>query len=204
MKHPANERPPRAAATATVRRAKTGASASAATPETVAAKLLALPTTPPGEGGAKPALWRKTDLGRSLSRPERGHLDAALARLQRERRLVAFAHGGSDLFAFAEPLREWLAGGGGAPAAAGDHQLREVYRRLVRESGGFPDVKISLLARALGIPAGGGGLGGRLVALWRTGDATLSLGDWSLANAETRAAAVEMDGEKYLLVRFEE
>ncbi len=174
----------------------------AMTPEMVAARLLTL--VPPGEGEAPlPTLWRKTDFGRKLSRAEKEHLDAALVRLQEERQVVALEHGGNMFFAFAEPLRARLGGESGPVPVVTDHDLREAYRRLVRESGGFPDVKISLLARALG-PAAGNGLGERLIGLWRTGDATLSLGDWSLAGEETRMAAVEMDGEQYLLVRFEE
>jgi hypothetical protein len=41
------------------------------------------------------------------------------------------------------------------------------------------------------------------LTLWREGGAALSLGDWSLADEETRAAAVTLDGERYLLVRLE-
>ena len=169
----------------------------AATVESVTARLLALPQP----GGPVPvALWTKAELGRALSRAEKPHLDAALARLQEDRRLLMLGHGESVFFAFAEPLREWLGTGVAMTEAAGD--LPDVYRRLVRESGGFSDVKISALARALG-PGVAVGLAERLKALWRMGDATLSLGDWSLASEETRAAAVELDGEKYLLVRLE-
>lgn len=174
--------------------------------EAVAARLLALPQA----AGPLPALWRKTELARALPRAEKTYLDAALARLQEERRLVAFDHGGNVFFAWAEPLRGWLAASVVAaspasmkPAVATTVDLMDAYRRLVRESGGFPDVKISTLARALG-PSAAEGLPERLIGAWRTGDAMLSLGDWSLANDEMRAAAVELDGEKYLLVRFEE
>ncbi len=73
----------------------------------------------------------------------------------------------------------------------------------MRASGGFPDVKISALQHALG-PSGATALAAHLTALWREGRATLSLGDWSLASEETRAAAVELDGEKYLLVRLDD
>ena len=160
----------------------------------VVARLLGLPQIE----GETPALWRKTDFGGELTGAEKPFLDAALARLQGERRLVALSYGKSVYFAFADALHAPPAP---APVAADD--LMNVYRRLVRESGGFPDVKIAGLARGVG-PAGARGLAGRLTALWRSGDVTLSLGDWSLASEETRAAAVELDGEKYLLVRFEE
>lgn len=123
-----------------------------------------------------------------------------MERLQADGRLLALSHGESVFFAFAAALRERLAAPEGTTASPVD--LLETYRRLVRESGGFPDVKISALARALG-PAAARDLSQRLIGAWRTGDAMLSLGDWSLASEEMRAAAVEMDGEKYLLVRFE-
>ena len=167
--------------------------AAAITVEAVAARLLAACSD-----GTMLTLWSKTDLGRLLSRPEKASLDAALMRLQADGRLVALAHGSRVWFAFADALRARLAV---APGPVSE-KLPMVYRRLVRESGGFPDVKISVLARALE-PSAARGLPERLKAMWRAGEATLSLGDWSLASEETRAAAVEMDGEKYLLVRFE-
>ena len=170
--------------------------------EAVVARLLA--PAPPGE---LPALWSRAELNRRLAAAERPLLDAALARLREDRQLLGLSYGKSTLYVFAGPLRGWLAGtavlaapvaGPGAEQAA----LRDVYRRLARESGGFPDVKISALKKALG-QAAGETLAAELIALWRQGEATLSLGDWSLASEETRAAAVELAGEKYLLVRFE-
>ncbi len=177
------------------------------TAESVLARLLALPQTEEG----RPALWQREDFHAEISPAEQPHLDAALAQLQAEQRLVALRHGRSEYFAFAGPLNARL---GSAPAAATTKTdtgappapaegLMGVYRRLVRESGGFPDVKIAQLARGIG-PAAARGLSEHLTALWRAGDAVLSLGDWSLANEETRAAALELDGEKYLLVRFAE
>ena len=123
-------------------------------------------------------------------------------------------HGRNAFVAFAGPLRVWLEEDLADDAAPGlppapvpveiaadldDAALFFAYTRLVRESGGFPDVKIAHLSSA----AGDAPLAGRLVALWREGRATLSLGDWSLADETTRAAAVELDGEKYLLVRLD-
>ncbi len=171
------------------------------TPEAVADRLLAL--APPGE---LPALWSRAELGRRLTPAERPGLDAALARLQEDRQVLALGQGRSVFYAFVGPLRRWLDGAAvveeGSPVGVGPRALDEAYQRLVRESGGFPDVKISALRAALG-PVSGGTLAAELVARWRRGEATLSLGDWSLASEETRAAAVELDGEKYLLVRLE-
>ena len=65
----------------------------------------------------------------------------------------------------------------------------------------FPDVKIASLRAALD-PASADALAARLVGLWREGRAALSQGDWSLADAATRDAAVVLHGERYLLVRL--
>ncbi len=128
--------------------------------------------------------------------------------------MVPVHHGWNAFVAFAGPLRVWLEDDVADTAAPelssppvpaesaddpDDATLFLAYTRLVRESGGFPDVKIAHLRSATGHAP----LAGRLIALWREGRATLSLGDWSLADETTRAAAVELDGEKYLLVRLD-
>ncbi len=166
-----------------------------ATLDAVVARLREL--VPPGE---LPTLWSRAELSRRLTPAERPQLDAALTRLQEDRQLLGLSQGKGMYYVFAGPMRGWLAG---SAMVAAPPLLGETYRRLVRESGGFPDVKISALRAALD-PTAAGTLAAELVAAWRRGDATLSLGDWSLASEETRAAAVELDGEKYLLVRFEE
>lgn len=177
------------------------------TPEAVAARLLG--SLPVGE---PPMLWKEADLKRRLTTAERPQFAAALAALREGRQALALAQGKSTLYLFAEPLREWLteAGGAGKTAGgppdvppAGPEGLLGVYTRLVQGSGGFLDVKIAGLRAALG-PAEGDALPARLVALWREGRATFSQGDWSLADEATRAAAVEVAGERYLLVRLEE
>ena len=84
----------------------------------------------------------------------------------------------------------------------GTEDLLAAYKQAVRYSGGFPDVKIAALRRLLPVVAPSL-IDGRLIGLWRQGEVTFSLGDWSLADQETRAAAIELAGERYLLVRFE-
>jgi hypothetical protein len=185
--------------------------ASAPTAETVAARLLAAMTDAPPL-----TLWKGAQLAKKLSVAERPLLAEALNRLQDRREMVPLRHGRSSLYAAAAPLGAWL-----GPVAAVDdvppapvavapaavavtvsaETLFSTYLRLVRESGGFPDVKISRLHRALGQPTD---LADRLIDLWREGRADLSLGDWSLADEETRSAAVTLDGERYLLVRLED
>ncbi len=163
-----------------------------------------------------PTLWKEAELGRKLPAHERSLLGDALARLRAQRQVVPLRQGKNTFLAFAGPLRVWLEHEvAAAPSAVPvpdpvpaekdddlDAALFFAYTRLVRESGGFPDVKIAGLHRAVGDRAPT--LANRLVALWREGRATLSLGDWSLADETARAAAVELDGEKYLLVRLDD
>lgn len=175
------------------------------TAEAVAAHLLVLCSA-----DEPPAPWKEADLKRRLPAGERPLLPAALARLQSDREVLALTQGKTTSYLFAEPLRRWLGSTTGAapeapaalPPVAAASDLFAVYARLVRQSGGFPDVKIATLRAALD-PASAEALPARLVALWREGRATLSLGDWSLADENTRASAVELSGERYLLVRLD-
>ncbi len=184
------------------------------TAATVGARLLALAAYAPGVSETPPTLWKETELLRKLPAHERPLLGPALEHLQAARQVVPLRHGRNKFVAFAGPLRVWLEDDVAdalppvpTPAAPesddadnDDATLFDAYRRLVRESGGFPDVKIAHLCRA----AGGVALAERLTTLWREGRATLSLGDWSLADETVRAGAVEMDGERYLLVRLDD
>ena len=179
------------------------------TAATVAARLLAAGAFVPGALSTPPTLWKATELRRKLPKHEHALFDAALDHLQTARQVVPLRHGRSVYVAFAGPLRVWLEDDDVVDAPApppappssdvDDAELFFAYARLVRDSGGFPDVKIAALQRA----AGDRPLGDQLAALWREGRATLSLGDWSLADEATRAAAVELDGERYLFVRLE-
>lgn len=185
-------------------------------PADAAEKLLAQACRPTD---GPPLLWRKRELANLLSTAERPLLASILASLEEKRELLRVPDGKrGERFLFAAVVRCWFgwpervaagsispSGGqaGGLGADGGFAGLFSAYRQSVRESGGFPDVKISALRRALptGEPAE---LSERLRALWREGRATLSLGDWSLASEEMRQAAVELDGERYLLVRIED
>ena len=85
-----------------------------------------------------------------------------------------------------------------APEASWEH-IRRAYETIVRESG-FSDVLIADLQRASAIPLEA--LRPFLLAQSRAGRLTPSRGDWSLADATARTAALELGGEPYLRVRL--
>ena len=173
----------------------------------VAARLRAAGAFVAGVASTPPTLWKAAELRRKLPRYEHALFEAAMDHLQAHRQVIPLRHGRSVFVAFTGPLRVWLEDDVAEPPSlpvvpateTDDAALFFAYTRLVRESGGFPDVKIAALQPATGDAP----LAARLVALWREGRATLSLGDWSLADDPTRAAAVNLDGDQYLLVRLE-
>lgn len=77
--------------------------------------------------------------------------------------------------------------------------VREAYAGLVRE-GGFADVPIHQLAGRSGAPLED--LTAWLLAESRAGRAAPTRGDWSLANASARAAAIDIRGEPHLQIRL--
>lgn len=78
-------------------------------------------------------------------------------------------------------------------------KLTDAYARAKRAEG-FSDVPISLLQRESGLEMNA--LHEALLELSRSGQAVLSLGDWSLAADDERAAAFYLDGRQYLRVRL--
>ncbi|MBV9127933.1 MAG: hypothetical protein JO117_07590 [Verrucomicrobia bacterium] len=161
-----------------------------------------------------PTLYTRAAFARGLSVAARRSLDPALAHLGATRELLALRHGRSQLYLFAAPLAAWLAGKPNAPSSASPWTtadkkyaaaLMHHYGRLVRESGGFPDVAIAALLAAFGADEEAGNLTqlhAALIYFWKEGCAVFSLGDWSLATSEARAAALPLAGEHYLLVRL--
>ncbi len=88
-----------------------------------------------------------------------------------------------------------------APDPAADAHLLNAYRKVVRETG-FPAVAISTFQRECGLPLPA--LHDWLLARRQLGKAILSTGDWSLADDSRRAAAIELEGSRFLLVRISE
>lgn len=168
----------------------------APTAESVAAKLREI-----GAKAGEFTLWTSAELASELTGAEKLLFDDALKQLQAAREVIAFTRPDASFFAFRATLA--MESPAPEPPAVDRDSVLTAYCKLVRESGGFPDIKISALQKALG-PAAPGKLAGVLIDLWREGAANLSLGDWSLASEEMRAAAVELDGEQYLLVRIDD
>jgi hypothetical protein len=99
------------------------------------------------------------------------------------------------------------------PAATGDpdappsqpgtdfepERVRRAYADIVKQTG-FPAVPISALQNQSGVLLSA--LKSWIKEQYANGSAVLSFGDWSLADDAKRAAAVELNGERYLLVRL--
>ncbi|MEA3209098.1 MAG: hypothetical protein QOE70_2155 [Chthoniobacter sp.] len=160
-----------------------------------------------------PQLLSVANLTGSLLQPELEYLRSAVDGLAGERRLIRLRRGKTELLAHAASLRRELgdafdAPESVAPISAGlppvavevqPEAIREAYRTIASHTG-LPAVRISALHRAVDLPLGD--LQRWLVNEYQQGRAVLSFGDWSLADEATRAAAVEVGGERYLLVRL--
>ena len=163
-----------------------------------------------------PLLLAPAGLKKALSPVEKPFLAEAIQRLQSDLRLIRLRYGKAFVYAHADSLRAVLgtAISHVAPASAtpeppllhpasvtglDPRKVREGYRSLVGRTG-FPDVEIAALHRE----AGGtlSDFKAWLLAELHAGRADLYLGDWSLADEATRAAAIEAGGERYLLVRL--
>jgi hypothetical protein len=140
---------------------------------------------------------------KALAADEKPFLAEAIQSLEAEKRLLQLRCGRSLVFAHADSLRAMLGiSAGSGPARSVDPAtMREAYLALVRRTG-FPDVEISALQRETGIDMAA--LKAWLLAEREQGRANLYLGDWSLADERKRAGAIELRGERYLLVRLEE
>jgi hypothetical protein len=159
-----------------------------------------------------PQLLSEGEFKKALDKAELTLFDRARYWLETQREIVRFQHGKSSLFASARALRGALGGESAAaleptstlePTAlsgeAGGGRIREAYRVLVAQTG-FPSVKIAALQRESGAPL-------PVLQQWlrdeyQQGRAVLSFGDWSLSDEPTRAAALELRGERYLLVKL--
>ncbi|MDB6150617.1 MAG: hypothetical protein JWQ44_2065 [Chthoniobacter sp.] len=150
-----------------------------------------------------PAVLSLVELKKALPTLEKPFVTEAVQQLEADLRLIKLVHGKAFVFAHAETLRTLL----GPTAqeiqdpAIDPDRMRDAYRALVAR-GGFPAVQIAALQRETG--AGLDELKAWLLAEHRSGRAVFGLGDWSLADLDARAAAIELRGERHLLVRLED
>jgi hypothetical protein len=166
-----------------------------------------------------PEIFGKAELKKELSKGEATLLERALYWLESQREIVRLQHGKSVVFASVRALRSALGeesaeipGAASLPeraAVAAESvspfedvdagRIREAYRTLAERSG-FTSVKIAALQCESGTSLDG--LQRWLLEEHLQGRAVLSFGDWSLSDEATRAAAIELRGEHYLLVKL--
>ncbi len=160
-------------------------------------------------------LLSKADLKAILIKAEVPYLAPALCRLLGEKVLVKLRHlargkknGGAretEFYLHRASLQEMTAETfhpetGEGTVSLGAKLLFQTYQGLVQQNG-FPDVEIAELRQELGVPMPE--VSRQILEERRAGRAVLSFGDWSLASEKTRSGAIEIDGERYLRVRFQ-
>jgi len=165
-----------------------------------------------------PEIFGESELKKALSGTEAPLLTRAIYWLETQREIVRLRHGKTTVFTSARALHRALGGDpavipGSAsfpervafsepvapPEEIDSDRIREAYRALVDQSG-FTSVKIAALQREAGTTLVA--LQQWLLAEYQQGRAVLSFGDWSLSDEATRAAAIELRGERYLLVKL--
>lgn len=148
----------------------------------------------PGQPTVFNAAALRKGRARGIKRPL---IDQSIAALVARRELFVIQAGKSVYYLHARSIAPLL---GLAPADAFQPEhVREAYATLVRE-GGFADVTIHQLAQRSG--AALDALKPWLQAESRAGRAAPTRGDWSLADAPARAAAIDIRGEPHLQIRL--
>ena len=165
-----------------------------------------------------PQALSESEFKKALAKEEKDLFDRALYWLEGQREIVRLRHGKIILFASARGFRQSLGGelseipvADSLPESAvitepitssediDAGRFHEAYRLLAEQSG-FPSVKIAALRRESG--ASLAGVHRWLLDEYRQGRAVFSFGDWSLSDEATRAGAIELRGERYLLVKL--
>ena len=144
-------------------------------------------------------LYTARELGKGLVKPAMESLAEAIRLLQHEKKLVRLQRARSVYYVHAVSLASQVNAGPPPAAEISWEPLRQAYDALVRASG-YSDVLIADLQSASAIPLES--LKPFLLAQSRAGRLVPSRGDWSLADAAARAAALELHGEPYLRVRL--
>ena len=151
-------------------------------------------------------LFSKQELADGCSPAAEEEFDAALAELVREGRLICAERGKAVYYlhkAAIDPLTSadarWHAATSRATSTLAVDRIQHAYREIVWDTG-FSDVTISELQRRAGVPLDA--LKRWLLEESRAGRVLPTRGDWSLADTDSRAAAIDIAGEPHLRVRF--
>ena len=147
-------------------------------------------------------LYTAKELGKGLAKPAMESLAEAIRLLQHEKKLVQLQRAKSVYYVHAVSIVSQVNIGPPEPPPVAEiswELFRRAYDSLVC-AGGYSDVLITDLQSASAIPLES--LKPFLLAQSRAGRLVPSRGDWSLADASARAAAIELHGEPYLRVRL--
>ncbi len=151
-------------------------------------------------------LFSKQELADGCSPAAEEEFDAALAELVREGRLICAERGKAVYYlhkAALDPLTSadarWHAATSRATSTLAVDRIQHAYREIAWDTG-FSDVTISELQRRAGVQLDA--LKRWLLEESRAGRVLPTRGDWSLADTDSRAAAIDIAGEPHLRVRF--
>jgi hypothetical protein len=151
-------------------------------------------------------LFSKQELADGCSPAAEEQFDAALAELVREGRLICAERGKAVYYLHKvalDPLTSadarWHAATSRATPTLAVDRIQHAYREIVWDTG-FSDVTISELQRRAGVQLDA--FKRWLLEESRAGRVLPTRGDWSLADTDSRAAAIDIAGEPHLRVRF--
>lgn len=142
-----------------------------------------------------PKLYIASELRRGLKGAIKDKADEAITLLARDGKLLRFVRGNTAFFLHTTAL----GGSVSAKPTLTRDQVLAAYREIVKATG-LSNVLIEHLRRRLQVPMDE--LADLLVEECRAGRAVPSRGDWQLASEATRAAAVDIDGQAHLIIRF--
>ncbi len=151
-------------------------------------------------------LFSRRELAEGCPPAAEEELDAALDELVRERRLIRAERGKTTYYLHTAALgtlttfdARWQGATSRAATVLTVDRIQQAYREIVRDTG-FSDVTISELQRRAGVALEA--LKRWLLEESRAGRVLPTRGDWSLADGDSRAAAIDIAGEPHLRVRI--
>lgn len=152
-------------------------------------------------GRDKPMLFNKAELAKGLTGAVREKVDEAIHRLQEDGKVLRLQRGITTYYLH---TASFPAASIGVDAKVRESLTREpvlsAYHAVVKETA-LPNVGIDQLWKRLdGVTLTD--LQAFLAQECRSGRAIPSRGDWSLSSEAARAAALYIDGQPYVLIRF--